>query len=96
MATQPTTPKKTKQPRKSPATTSARSRRSSRKAVAAIDGSDVGYFTGAWRELRLVHWPDRRATWSLTIAVILFSLLFAGIILALDFGFNELLRTVLL
>ncbi|MGB3023275.1 MAG: preprotein translocase subunit SecE [Candidatus Saccharimonadales bacterium] len=56
----------------------------------------VGYFTGAWRELRQVRWPDRPATWALTLAVILFSVFFAAIILGLDFGFNELFRKVLL
>jgi len=56
----------------------------------------VGYFRGAWRELRLVRWPDRRATWGLTIAVIIFSVFFAVLIISLDYGFNELIRKVLL
>lgn len=56
----------------------------------------VGYFTGAWRELRQVRWPNRPATWSLTLAVILFSLFFAVMILGLDYAFNELFRKVLL
>lgn len=56
----------------------------------------VGYFTGAWRELRQVRWPDRPATWSLTLAVVLFSVFFAAIILGLDYVFNELFRKVLL
>lgn len=56
----------------------------------------VGYFEGAWRELKQVRWPDRPATWSLTMAVIAFSLVFAAIILGLDFVFNELFRKVLL
>ena len=56
----------------------------------------VGYFEGAWRELKQVRWPDRSATWSLTVAVILFSVFFAAIILGLDFAFNELFRKVIL
>ena len=56
----------------------------------------VGYFEGAWRELKQVRWPDRAASWSLTFAVILFSLFFAGIILGLDYVFNEFFRKVLL
>ena len=56
----------------------------------------VGYFGGAWRELRQVRWPDRPATWALTLAVVVFSVFFAAIILALDFGFNELFRKVIL
>lgn len=47
-----------------------------------------GYFTGAWRELRQVHWPTRRATWSLTVAVIAFTTALMLIILLLDLLFN--------
>lgn len=55
-----------------------------------------GYFKGAWVELRQVRWPDRKATWSLTIAVILFSLFFALVILGLDWVFSYLFKEVLL
>lgn len=57
---------------------------------------EVGYFEGAWRELKQVRWPDRAATWGLTVAVIVFSLVFAAIILGLDYVFNEFFRKVLL
>lgn len=55
-----------------------------------------GYFKGAWVELRQVRWPDRRATWSLTLAVILFSLFFALVIVGLDAAFSYLFKEVLL
>lgn len=55
-----------------------------------------GYFKGAWQELRLVRWPDRPATWGLTVAVILFSLFFAGLILGLDTAFSYLFKEILL
>lgn len=42
------------------------------------------YFVGAWRELRQVRWPDRKATWSLTFAVIVYSLFFFVLVLVLD------------
>jgi preprotein translocase SecE subunit len=54
------------------------------------------YFAGAWYELRQVRWPDRKATWGLTLAVILFSLFFAGLILGLDFVFQTLFKKILL
>jgi preprotein translocase SecE subunit len=54
------------------------------------------YFKGAWVELRQVRWPDRRATWSLTLAVILFSLFFALVIVGLDAVFSYLFKEVLL
>ena len=56
----------------------------------------IGYFRGSWQELQLVRWPDRRATWGLTLAVILFSLFFAGLILGLDYVFENLFRKVIL
>ena len=54
------------------------------------------YFKGAWDELRQVRWPNRAATWSLTLAVILFSLFFAVIILGLDWAFSYLFKEILL
>lgn len=55
----------------------------------------VGYFRGAWAELKLVRWPTRSATWSMTVAVLAFSLLFTVIVLALDAGFNWLFEQIL-
>lgn len=54
-----------------------------------------GYFKGAWTELRLVRWPTRRATWGLTLAVILFSLFFVIIILLLDILFKYIFELIL-
>jgi len=55
-----------------------------------------GYFTGSWRELRQVRWPNRRATWSLTSAVIFFTVVLAAFILALDYGFEVLFKQVII
>lgn len=55
-----------------------------------------GYFKGAWQELRQVHWPNRSATWSLTLAVILFSVFFAALILGLDTAFSYLFKEIIL
>ena len=54
-----------------------------------------GYFKGAWTELRQVRWPTRRATWGLTLAVILFSAFFAIVILLLDILFKYLFEIIL-
>lgn len=61
------------------------------KALAAI-GS---YFKGAWVELRQVRWPNRRATWSLTIAVLIYTAVFVALILLLDAGFKYLFDLML-
>ena len=57
--------------------------------------SAAGYFKGAWVELRQVRWPTRRATWGLTLAVILFSAFFVVIILLLDLLFKSLFELIL-
>jgi len=54
------------------------------------------YFAGSWQELRQVRWPTRKATWSLTAAVLVFSVVLAVFILALDFGFEQLFKRIIL
>lgn len=54
-----------------------------------------GYFKGSWVELRQVHWPDRKSTWGLTIAVLLYSAFFVVLILLLDAAFKYLFEQIL-
>lgn len=54
-----------------------------------------GYFKGSWQELRQVRWPNRKATWSLTFAVLAFTLFFALLIVLLDAGFKYLFDLIL-
>jgi preprotein translocase subunit SecE len=54
-----------------------------------------GYFKGAWVELRQVRWPNRRATWSLTGAVIAYSAFFVLCVLLLDAAFKYLFELIL-
>ena len=54
------------------------------------------YFRNSWRELKQVHWPNRRATWALTLAVILFSLFFILMIMLFDWIFNFIMQEVIL
>ncbi|MEI7689699.1 MAG: preprotein translocase subunit SecE [Candidatus Saccharibacteria bacterium] len=65
------------------------------KGVAKVLFAIGGYFKGAWIELRQVRWTTRKATWSLTLAVILFTVFFFLLILLLDFGFKELFNLIL-
>lgn len=55
----------------------------------------AGYFKGAWQELKQVRWPNRSATWSLTLAVILFSLFFVFFILLLDTLFKFIFQLII-
>jgi preprotein translocase subunit SecE len=54
-----------------------------------------GYFKGAWFELQQVTWPSRKATWSLTLALLGFTAFFAVVILLLDAGFQYLFQLIL-
>ena len=53
------------------------------------------YFKGSWEELKQVRWPTRRATWGLTVAVIIFSGFFVALITLLDLGFNSLFELII-
>lgn len=54
-----------------------------------------GYFKGAWIELRQVRWPNRKATWALTVAVIIFSLFFLALIVLLDTFFKYIFELII-
>lgn len=54
-----------------------------------------GYFKGAWQELKMVRWPTRAATWSMTLAVLAFTGIFVIVILLLDAGFNWVFEQIL-
>lgn len=54
------------------------------------------YFRNAVKELRLVTWPNRRKTWQLTYAVIVFSVVFGVIVAGVDFGLDKLFREFIL
>lgn len=54
-----------------------------------------GYFVGAWQELRQVRWPNRRTTWALTLAVLVFTAFFVVLIVLLDAGFQLLFEQIL-
>ena len=54
-----------------------------------------GYFAGAWSELKQVRWPTRRATWSMTAAMIGFTAFFVVVILLLDALFKYVFQLIL-
>lgn len=53
------------------------------------------YFAGAWYELKQVRWPNRKATWSMTAAMLAFTAFFAVLILLLDALFKYLFELIL-
>jgi preprotein translocase SecE subunit len=54
------------------------------------------FFKDAWKELRLVEWPNARMTMRLTFAVFVFSVVFGAIITAVDYGLDKVFRKVFL
>lgn len=53
------------------------------------------YFAGAWYELKQVRWPNRRATWGMTGAMLGFTAFFIVVILLLDALFKYLFDLIL-
>jgi preprotein translocase SecE subunit len=60
-----------------------------------ILGGIGGYFKGAWVELRQVRWPNRRATWGMTGALLGFTAFFIVFILLIDALFQYLFKLML-
>lgn len=50
------------------------------------------YVRNSWRELRLVTWPNRRQTWQLVNAVIIFSVVFGILVAIVDYGLDKLFK----
>lgn len=54
------------------------------------------YLKGAWSEIRQVHWPNRKTTWKMTGAVLIYTTLLILFILAVDAIvstiFNQIIR----
>lgn len=53
------------------------------------------YFKESWQEIRQVTWPNRRETWRLTLAVLIFSIIFTAIVAVLDAGLDKLFKEII-
>lgn len=54
------------------------------------------YLRDSWKELRLVTWPTPRQSRQLTMAVIIFSVIFGSLIAVVDMGLNKLFKEIIL
>ena len=54
------------------------------------------FLKDAWNELRQVTWPSNKETLKLTFAVMMFALVFGGLIWVTDYGLENLFRKVLI
>lgn len=75
--------------------TTAKASTKKREAKKGFFGRIGAYFKGAWEELKQVRWPNRKATWSLTLAVLLFSAFFIALILLLDLLFGYIFELII-
>ena len=84
-------PAKTKTPKVTPVVTTEEEKPTRRNPLRATGD----YFAGAWYELRQVRWPNRRATWGMTAALLAFTAFFVVLILLLDALFKYLFELIL-
>lgn len=53
------------------------------------------YLRDSWQELRQVRWPNRKTTWKMVLAVLVYTALFVMIISLLDLFFSWLFNLIL-
>ena len=54
-----------------------------------------GYFAASWREIRQVRWPNRKYTWKMTAAMLIYCALFIVFIVLLDLLFSLIFNNLL-
>ena len=72
-------------------TNKSKNSKSRRNPLSAI----TGYFRGAWQEIKQVRWPDRRSTWGMVGALIVFTAALFLVIILLDYGFAWLFKLIM-
>jgi len=53
------------------------------------------YLRDSWREIRQVRWPNRKATWKMVLAVLVYTALFVVLITLLDMFFTWLFSLII-
>lgn len=53
------------------------------------------YLRDSWREIRQVRWPNRKATWKMVLAVLVYTALFVVLISLLDMFFTWLFSLII-
>ena len=53
------------------------------------------YLRDSWREIRQVRWPNRKVTWQLVLAVLIYCAIFMVFILLLDTFFTFIFKLLL-
>ena len=82
------------------------SEKKARKKAAENDGKKIfilfrpfvalgRYLRDSWREIRQVRWPNRKATWKMVLAVLVYTALFVIFISLLDLFFTWLFSLII-
>ena len=53
------------------------------------------YIHSSWLELRQVHWPSRKSTWAMVLAVVVYTAIFVGFIVLVDALFTLIFNNIL-
>ncbi|MDO4759714.1 MAG: preprotein translocase subunit SecE [Candidatus Saccharibacteria bacterium] len=53
------------------------------------------YFKESWQEIRQVRWPNRKATWKMVFAVLVYTAFFVLILVLLDMLFKFIFNSIL-
>lgn len=53
------------------------------------------YIKNSWQEMRQVRWPNRKYTWKMTIAMLVYCVIFLAFIVLLDLLFSLLFNNLL-
>ena len=53
------------------------------------------YFKESWQEIRQVRWPNRKATWKMVLAVIIYAAIFVAFLMTLDALFSLIFNQIL-
>lgn len=54
------------------------------------------YFADSYQELRQVTWPDRKKTFQLTLAVVIFAVAFGILVSITDYGLDRIFKRLLI
>ena len=54
------------------------------------------YFRNSWKELKLVTWPTKRESRRLTLAVMIFAIVFGVLVASIDYGLDRVFKRILL
>lgn len=90
-------PKTPEKPKKKLATKSTKSAKTAKKPFILFRPFVAlgRYLKNSWKELRQVHWPTRKATWKMVLAIFVYTFLFGGFLVILDILFDFIFSKLL-